>query len=350
MSRVSVVVVLAMLVAGTGCGGKAPEARVSFRMVSQPKGTLDPSHMDIAIRAVKTQVEGTGAGDGGNDEAKWGEMTADILEHYFQEAAEKHSVPLRVVDRQHLKETMEEKDLAAAGITDTGDAVASSQLKGATAILTSKVTVKIDKQKGKGRTMSAASLFGGGGHGWGGGGGSMQTEEVEKESRNISVQCQFQLKDPATNDILIAYTSLPSQEHERNKTSFLFGSSKTEADMNPRDQVIGEMVSAHVNRFLGKFLPVETETEVVVKAGKSDESKAGVRSINAEDFEAALGHFKAAIAEQDSDHHSYFGAGVCCEKLNRYDEARKYYKQAASYDSKEEMYEAAVRRVSDMKS
>ena len=54
------------------------------------------------------------------------------------------------------------------------------------------------------------------------------------------------------------------------------------------------------------------------------------------------------MSETPDDHESMFGAGVCCEKLNKIEDARKYYRQAQSIKPKEENYNQAVARVSRM--
>jgi tetratricopeptide (TPR) repeat protein len=328
------------LIVFTGCS-KTQVATVDFSATVQPKQPLPQQYMNIAVRNADV------TGDTQEfDQKKWSTMTADLIQYSLQQAAEKSNVPLKLVDREHMKLAMEEKDLAAAGVTDSGDKVASAQLQGATAVITSKVTIKIDKQKGKGRTISN---MGGWAGGWGGG-GNVGSEEVDKESRNITVQCQFQLKDPASNEIVVSYTGKPMQEYTKaGKTSPFFGGSKTESDMTPRDKIIGDMIDRQLREFMVKFVPTEIDATVTVKPGKHEMSAAGVRALVSDDYETALQDFKQAIAADGSDHRSMFGAGVACEKLKKYDEALKYYKQALSFESKDAEYAQAVDRVSAMK-
>ncbi|GMU33067.1 MAG: tetratricopeptide repeat protein [Planctomycetia bacterium] len=326
-------------VLAVGCGPKTPKATVAFSQFIEPKSPLSSQYMQIAV--MNANMEGS---SDEVDQTKWAGMTADMMQHYLEQASEKYNIPIKLVDREHLKIAMGEKDLAAAGITDSGDEVAASQVKGASAILTSKVTVKIDKQVGKQRSIDAMSVFA---SAWGGGGG-ISTEEVDEEARNITVTCQFQLKDPATNDIVVSHSAMPSQEYAKTSSSFFFGSSKTEADMSPRDKVIGAMIEKHAQDFLAKFVPVETFTEVTVEPSKNENSIAGVRSLVMDEYESALAKFKAAISEDQNDDESLFGAGVACEKLKRYDEARKYYKLAQSLDTENANYNAAVARIGRM--
>ncbi|MFH1416949.1 MAG: tetratricopeptide repeat protein [Planctomycetota bacterium] len=337
MNRMTALAVLSLVIVITGCGPKGPTATVDLSYTTQPKTPLDEQHMHIAVRNANM------AGDTGEyDQDKWSVMTADLIQYNLQRAAERHNIPLQLVDREHLKLAMEETDLADAGITESDGSVATAAIKAATAIITSKVTIKIDKQKGKGRTVSAGSMFA-----WArGGGGSVQTTEVEKESRNITVVCQFQLKAAGSNDMLASHSGKPLQDYTRGKTSPFFGGSKTESDMTPRDKVIGDMIEVQLRQFMAKFVPTEIEATVKVKPGKTEMSVSGVRALVIDDYETALDNFKAAVSEMPDDHASYFGAGVACEKLNRLSEALQYYKQAQSLKTKEGKYADAVARVS----
>lgn len=343
MRRASFLLTMLLGAIVAGCGPKSPTATVAFSRMIQPKTTLSEQYMQIAV--MNAQMSGD---TGEYDQDKWSRMTADMIQYYLEQAAEKHNIPIKLVDREHLKMTMGEKDLASAGVTDNGDNVGSAQVKGAKAILSSKVTIKIDKQVGKKRTVDAMSVIGGGWSSGGFGGGSVNTEQVDEEARNITVQSQFQLKDSATNDIVVSHNSMPTQEFAKTKASPFFGSSKTEADMTPRDQVIGGMIERQAQEFMSKFVPMEIQSSVEVTPSKHEKSIAGVRCLVTDDYESSLTNFKQAIAENQDDHKSLFGAGVCCEKLNRLDEARKYYKLAQSLDTDEPKYKAAVERVNKM--
>jgi Flp pilus assembly protein TadD len=93
---------------------------------------------------------------------------------------------------------------------------------------------------------------------------------------------------------------------------------------------------------------MQRRIELTIKPSSDKNSIAGVNALVTDDYEAAVGHFKQAIAADPSDHRSCFGAGVACEKLGRRDEARKFYKQAKSYDNDDPQYTAAVARVDRM--
>jgi len=327
---------LCFIAAMAGCS-KKPVATVEFSELRQPRTPLDARYMQIAVR--DAQMEGDTAEF---DQKKWSRMTADLMQHYLEKAAEKHNIPIKLVDRDQVRMTMEEKDLGSAGVTDSSETMSMAKIKGASAILTSRVTIKVDKQVGKKRSVNAMSVFA---SAWGGGGGA-SSEQVDEEARNITVQCQFQLKDPATNEVIVTYNGEPTQDYQKTSASPVFGSSQTEADMAPRDKVIAQFIDRQAQQFLAKFVPVEVRASAEVEPSDHEESIAGVRSLVTDDYEAALRHFKAAIAADANDRRSLFGAGVCCEKLKKLEEARRYYKMAQSLDIDEPKYKSAVERVS----
>lgn len=319
----------------TGCGGGAKKttATVNFSMTTQPREPLPERYMRIAVYNADVTAE---AGSDTFDEKKWRELAADFVQSELQRAADEHNVPIKLVDREHMKASLGEKDMAAAGVTEGGDAVSSSALAGAQAILTSKITVKIDKQSKteykQGRSFRGISL---------GSGGSETTE-----SRNITVSCQFQLKDVATNEIIYGYTGKPRRHYEGGKGGF-FKKSKTEVEMEPRDEVIAQIVEKELHVFMSKFVPVTFEDSTMVEPSGNENCKAGTAALNAEDWETALEKFKAAIAEKPEDGKALYGAAVACEKLGRFDEARKYYKQALGYEPEADNYLAGLARVED---
>ncbi len=319
-----------------GCGGKSKTATVTIRYTSEPTSKLSEQHMHIAV--YNTDVIAAEGSDS-FDEKKWREMTADFVQSELQNAADKHGLPIKLVDREHIKATLGEKDMASAGLTDSGDAMASSALQGATAILTSRVTIKVDKQSKteyKQGTSFRGFNFGGG--------------EKTEERRTITVTSQFQLKDAGTNEVIFAYSGRPQSLSEggRNKNPF-FGKSKTEVEMTPRDEVIGTLVEQHLRSFMSKFAPVTFEATMDVESGKTEASTQGVNILvtatTDEEFQSALDKFKVSLSEKPEDDKTLFAAGVCCERLQQPDEALRYYKQARAIEEKEEKYIEAVQRL-----
>ena len=345
MKRSLTMIGLTAMILAVGCGPSAT-ARVHFSYVESPSQPLSPEYSKIAV------YDATMMGDTNEyDQNKWSKMTADMLRYYLQQARERHGMSVQVVDRQHLDKAAGEQDLADAGLTEDRRGTGSSGFEGVDAVLTSDITVKIDKQRGSGRTVDAMSVAAFAGRAWGGGGGSIRTTEVAEEARNITVSCQFQLKDASGNRMLVTHSSLPRQDYVETNASPFFGSSKTEKNMPPRDKVIGDMIEQHMFDFLGKFVPVSKEFDVEAKSSRHEMSVAGVRALNRaatdSDYQQALDMLKQAIAEAPDDHRSHFAAGVCCEKLGNMAEARRHYKTAESLKPKEGKYAVGAARVAN---
>jgi tetratricopeptide (TPR) repeat protein len=169
---------------------------------------------------------------------------------------------------------------------------------------------------------------------------------VEKESRGITVTCQFELLDAAKHSIIVAYSGEPTQHFEKGKTSPFFGGAKTEADMTPRDKIIYSIVDDQLTKFLCKFVPTEIKDTCNVQASGNKLCQEAVKAMVVDDYDGAFTKFRAALAEDGEDHKALFGAGVCCEKLDKMPEALKYYKQARSLEPKNGQYVDAVQRVS----
>lgn len=335
MKSVSSFAVVFSLFMMTGCVSK-PTATVEFTYTSQPKAPLVEEYMKIAVYEAETK------GSGEYDQEKWKGMAADLIRHHLQNAGDELNMPIEIVDREHMGIASAESDMAAAGITEGGDK--ESAFADATAIITTKLNVKIDKQKGKGTSMDAAALVG---TVWGGGGG-VSTREVDEEARTITVQCQFQMKaNDGSNQIIHNYSGDWEMHSEQLESGFFFGSAQTEQDMTPRDKVIGGIVKKQLQKFTAKFLPSTTKAEVQVESSNDENCIAGVEALVVSDWQTALTNFKKALAVDRQDDLALFGAGVACEKLGQFSEALKYYKQARSYEDGEPKYAAAIARVSD---
>ena len=178
---------------------------------------------------------------------------------------------------------------------------------------------------------------------WGGGSGSVSTTEVEKVKRNMTVQTDFRLTDAATSKNWATWAPRPYRATEETKPSPFFGSSKTEAELTPRDQIIGTLVERGAREFCSQFIPCEVEYEVELESSGNEACEQGVKLLRGDMYEEALMQFEAAIAENCEDHQALFAAGVTCEKLGRYDEALDFYKKALMQKCEVEYTEAKKR-------
>jgi len=324
---------LGAVLMGAGCAG-AERATVEVHYVLNPTKGLPPGLDSVAI--LDAQVNTV-------TDKKWSELAANYVEHLIQESNEKYGASLRVADRKHTSSVMKEADLAAAGLVASAKPGAVAKLLDVQGLVMTEINVKVEKHKGKGRTVDYMSLWGGGGHGWGHGGGSVDSTEVDKESRHITVQTDFKLVDAATEENLAVHSPRPYRQTDKMKVSPFFGSAKTEADMTPRDAIIGEAVELGARQFIAKLIPCAVTYLAEVESSGQENCVEGVKLLRAEMHAEAAEQFKLALAEDPSDHRAAYAAGLACEATGRYSEALEYYKKACYVKNQPEYIEARKR-------
>ncbi|HEY3245729.1 MAG TPA: tetratricopeptide repeat protein [Phycisphaerae bacterium] len=317
--RLGMVALLVAVVAGCS-GGGGERAVVPITYVVQPAKELPAGITTVAILDSKVN-EAT--------DKKWSEMAANYIQHLVQESNDKYGSNLRVADRKQTSLLTSESDLAAAGIVDSPKAGQIAKQLAVQGFILSEINVKVDTQQGKQRTISAMDVFGAGGHGWGGGGGGVNTTEAETATRNILVQTDFKLVDATTGKNWDTYSPPAYRKTDKTKASPFFGSSRTEAEMTPRDEVIAAAVEQGARQFISRFVPCEVSMEFTVESSKSESCKRGVAYLRGGDYEQALANFKAALAENPNDDRASYGAGVASEAMGDFEQALKYYQQAA---------------------
>lgn len=302
-----------------GCAGERALVPISY--VVEPSRGLPPGVQTIAVKEAKV-----------NDvtDRKWSELAANMIQDHLHRAATKYGAPIHLADRKHLRDTMAEQDLAAAGVTRSSTAGRGGQVTDVQGIIESEINVKVETHHGTDTTVAGLNLAGGGGrhHGWGA--VDVQTREVQTTTRNMTVQTSFRLVDAVSNRNLATHSPAPYSQSDRTKVDPLFGSGKTEADMTPRDEVISGAVRQGVVEFVSQLVPTEVHLELAVESSGNPNCTEGVRALRGEAYERALAAFKAALAEDPNDHRAAFGAGAACEALRRHDEAQQYYRQAYS--------------------
>jgi hypothetical protein len=334
LTLISVCGLVAACIASSGCkgGGASNEiAQVVVSYKAKPTMELPRGLKAVAVLDAETTDDA---------EAKWSKLAANMISGLLDDAARKDGVPLTIADRENLKKVMAEKDMAMAGLVEGAKAAEAGKLLGVQGMIMSSINVKVEKHTGKGRTINYANLYA-----WSrGGGGAADSEEIEKVTRNITVQCKFRLVDAANGKVLLDHVSPTLRKMDKTKTSPFFGASKTEAELTPRDQIIGELVEKEVRRFIGEFLPIQIEETIEVRASKDNACMAGVRFLAAAEYDEASNMFKQAIASsKEGDRFATFGLGVACEAKGQLDEALKYYTQAVRMDA--EGAEQAMKRV-----
>lgn len=320
-SRISAVVVgaLGFGFLASGCASQET-AVVNFSYVVEKEKGLPPGMKTIAIMPARL---------GETTDPKWSELSTTVLASLINESRSKFGGDVTVTERRDTKPIFEEADLQAAGMS-TKKGGQPGELVGADGFLLSNINVKVEKHVGKQRTLSGLDLSGFGGRHYGGGSVNAQTEEVETVTRNMTVQTEFKLIDASNSRVWEHFSPKTYRATDRTKASPIFGSSKTEAELTPQDQIIGALVERGAREFVSQLMPCRIDVETEVTSSSNKNCSDGVRMLRAEAYTDALSAFKAAIAENGNDHQAAYGAGVASEAMGRYDAALNYYKQACA--------------------
>ena len=311
-------IALGLLTAVTGCASQQT-ATVSFSYVVEKEKGLPPGMKTIAIMPAKV---------GGTADPKWQELSTTVLASLINESRSKFGTEVTVTERRDAKAVFDEGDMKAAGMA-TGKG-GDTKLIGAEGLLLSNINVKVEKHVGKQRTLSGLDLGGYGGHGWGGGNVNAQTEEVETVTRNMTVQTEFKLIDSANGRVWEHFSPKTYSATDRTKASPIFGSSKTEAELTPQDQIIGSLVERGAREFVSQLMPCRIDVETEVESSGNKNCVEGVKLLRAEAYREAISAFQAAMAEDSTDHRAAYGAGVACEATGQFEAGLKYYNKACA--------------------
>ena len=306
----------------SGCQS-VERAPVEFSYVVEAERDLPPGMKNIAILPAKV---------GPTTDPKWSDLAITVLHSLVDESRNRFGTDVTVSDRRDTQVTFDEADLVAEGLSTLSSTDGGKLLAAQGAIL-SNINVKVERYEGKQRTLSAFDIGAYGGRSWygrrwGGGHAAVDTEEVSTVTRNLTVQTEFKLVDTSNNQVWSHYSPPTYSGTDRTKSSALFGSSSTEADLTPQDRIIGGLVERAARKFISQLMPCRIDVHVVALSSRQPDCVAGVRLVRAEAYEDAVARFRAALGADPDDHRAAFGAGVACEASGRYDEALKFYRRA----------------------
>jgi hypothetical protein len=160
------------------------------------------------------------------------------------------------------------------------------------------------------------------------GGMQIHTKEVEEIARSLTVQCSFSLIDVMTGEAIAQYAPPPIQKNDKKSPHFLFGSNMDEADLDPVDLFIGELLERATRDFVGVLVPVQVQCSYEIE-GRGKEGEAAVRLIRADDFAGAIRLFGAALAKKE-EHQNIFAMGVAYELAGDRVNALQCYRRASA--------------------
>jgi HSP20 family molecular chaperone IbpA len=261
-----------------------------------------------------------------------------------------------VAKRRETRRILTERDMEAAGLVDADTATKAGKLLNVQALIVSKLTIHVDITKSTRTTyvLTEEPVRNPPPTGVKRDRGNtnrrqpppnrnrpppsrqpqtrttLQPREVEEIARTLTVQCRFSMLDAATGQSFIEYAPKPFQKTDEKKPSKLFGRSASEADLDPVDLYIGELVEQAVREFVTRFVPRELERSYKMKASEESPAATGIRLMRADDFSGALEQFKQAMMVDGEDDKPVFYAGVAAEMAGDHEKALDYYRRAAA--------------------
>lgn len=313
----------------TGCSSRE-WATVSFSYAVEAEKGLPPGMNTIAIMPAKVSA---------NTDPKWSDMSVVVLQSLINESRSLYGTNITVTERHDTQAVFDEADLAAAGIS-TKRGGTGGKLLGAEGYLLSNINVKVETHRGMQRTLSGLTLSGSRYDGY----GDFRTTEVETVLRNMTVQTSFKLVDTANGEVWAFSRPRTFRSTDKTHASPIFGSSQTEAELTPQDQIIGALVERGAREFVSRLMPCRIDVEAEVESSGNQDCVMGVKNLRAENFDIALDFFRSAIAQNPEDHRAAFGAGVASEAMGNFDRAMRFYKQSLT-GSNDQYYREALDRV-----
>lgn len=384
--RLSGVAWSCVILCATACVARE-KATVTVSYVVAPATPLPEGLHAVAV--IDSGVRTEGAHQDAREQ-KWSAMAGDMIEAMLQHASAQYGANLAVAKRSQTRRILEEQDLRLAGLVAADDAAKAGRLLAVQGLVTSRIVINLDVQRARKSSIDWVSIFGGvvsglsdrdrreprevrpapvvvrrapadprvrdprdprsrpryylyspayrptrsprpaGPPPGGGAGITLKTREVEEISRSLTVQCSFSLIDATTGRALVQHSPPPYQKTDSASPDFLFGGMVNEADLDPVDHFIGELVERATQEFVGMLVPVRVEkTYELELSGKRGE--AAIRALRADDFDAALAQLAPLAGGKDDDEGDFsFAAGVVCELRGEYDKALAFYRQAAA--------------------
>lgn len=146
-------------VLGVVCAAWAKESQpvtVSY-VVAPPRALPEGLH---AVAVINSGVASQGLRQD-EREARWSVMAADMIEAMLQAGGAMSDSPLAVAKRSETQAVLREHDLALAGMVAGAQATTAGKLLAVQGLITSRITISIDEQRGTKSTIDWMSIMGG---------------------------------------------------------------------------------------------------------------------------------------------------------------------------------------------
>lgn len=323
---------LSMVIGTVGCS-KRSKAAVQLTYTEQPRHDLPDSLSSIAFIPFDQAVEDAEKLYNVR-ERKWQDHVIAALAAGIEQSARQNNRHIDIVDRESVAAIMKEKDLADAGLAEPNKALELGKLAQAQAICYGRVAIDIDTVRGKEKTISFRKS---------GDRVVPVTEYKDRIKRTIQVAMSVKIVAVANGKSIVTFADTASHTVDHKPGAF-FGSDAQEADLEPEDEAIANLINSLVERFLGTIMPRQVTFRVRLAEVEYEAAEAVPRLIEMGETGQAIALLKEALAEYPDDDGAWFNLGVAYELQSDLKEAAAAYKQAYALEDDDD-YLASYRRV-----
>jgi hypothetical protein len=295
------------------------------------------------VAVINSRVDSIDGVKGNSRELKWSKIAADMIESMLNSGGEQQ---ISVVQRSATKHILAEQDLQLVGIVEGDAATRAGRVLAADGLIMSKIRINIDVQRSRKSSVDWGGFFG---SAMGGpppqaravryhrtpdgrvvahesARPAVPTREIEEISRDMTVQCTFMLVDAVTGKSVVQFSPPVYQKKDKKSPDFVFGHNINEADLDPVDHFIGELVEHAARDFVSMLAPVQVSYSYEV-TGRGKQGEAAVRAMRSDDFPGAMQMWEAAFKSDPKEPDTVFGMGITSELLGDFPRALQFYRQ-----------------------
>ena len=331
---------------------------VTISYTLMPERPLPPNIRSVAVTDAGVEI----AAD--RDEAwrsdRWSVIAAQLIEALLQDAAQRGPAQLKVAERSATKKILDEQNPRLAGIVEGPAAEKAGKLLSVDGLAMSKIVIHIDTHQQEKDVVDWTHILGGvhvdvgnrhevhfrryDGYPYrehhtnvnvhiG-----LPVRTISEIRRSLTVQCSFALVAAANGRSIVQFTPSIYQKTDPTEPDFIFSDYIEEADLDPLDHFIGELVERAARDFVSMLVPMHVSYTYTV-IGKGKHGEAAVRALRADDYPAAMREFEFAHQEDPKRDWHVFGMAVTAELMGDSRRALDLYREAASMPSvdKEDM-------------
>lgn len=256
-----------------------------------------------------------------------------------------------VMERDKLRQVLDEQNLGMAGIVDASTAAEVGRLLGVDALIFGEVTT-YEVEPDKEITTMVKERRGTGKYHW--------VEEKDKKGkvkkvkkeimeevyvpkkhwvRKGTVAINFRVVDVGTGRLLAAHSDSRSYDSANEKRSF-FGKPK---GLKPEGEILSDLSKTICHRFTRMIAPYYTDEKRTIEPGKGSIG-VGVKYAKAGLWPEAMETWKEAVREMPKEPAAMYNLGLALEVQGDLDRAEKAY-QAAVRMKQKKLYLEAIARV-----